>query len=253
MRCITKNATKFNVAPSNEYFNSFWSEVEGNTWENHTFKALDDHLNKNSYIIDVGAWIGPITLYAASVGCKVYAFEPDPVAHAELKNNLSVNQLLVPKVDLHQMCISDSNGLVSFGNVKARWGNSGSSMLSGSGFVTDLDCDQRGNWQVQTQVEAITLDTFFANKHINKCDFVKIDIEGGEIKVMPSLINIIEKYMPVLYLSMHAPHFTNFNDDIEKITKTISAYPNIRDSTGKKLSLNDIKTKYDFYDIVCTK
>ena len=35
--------------------------------------------------IDIGAWIGPYTLIAASMGMKVYAFEPDKVAFQELK------------------------------------------------------------------------------------------------------------------------------------------------------------------------
>ena len=41
--------------------------------------------------IDIGAWIGPYTLIAASMGMKVYAFEPDKVAFQELKKNIELN------------------------------------------------------------------------------------------------------------------------------------------------------------------
>ena len=74
----------------------------------------------------------------------------------------------------------------------------------------------------------------------------QMDIEGGEIIVLPTMKKYLESEKPILYLSMH-PHF--FNDpknDTEKIIEILSIYKNIYTDKGKKIELNDLLSKKRF-------
>ena len=72
---------KFLVAPTN--YQNFWNNFSN--WEQNDLDFLSQIGEENKIFIDIGAWIGPYTLVAASMGMKVYAFEPDKVAFQELK------------------------------------------------------------------------------------------------------------------------------------------------------------------------
>lgn len=246
---VNKNGIEFNVDPSSNEFRNFWLQVMSG-WENETFKNIKENLKHGDVFFDVGAWIGPITLFASKIAKDVYSFEPDETAFNELTINLYDNRDILDDVHAYRKCINDVDGEVDFGNAK-RWGNSGSSMLTGQGFRVDRDCDPNGNWKVSTKVEGITLESFFKEKNIEKCDFIKMDIEGGETKVIPSLKNIFETYKPVLYLSMHTSFFGNFNEDIQGIIDTLKVFPITRLSSGVDISLETLKNKTGFYDILC--
>ena len=55
----------------------FWNGLDG--WEKETFDVLDKYIGKDSVVLDVGAWMGIISLYASKLGGNAFAFEPDDV------------------------------------------------------------------------------------------------------------------------------------------------------------------------------
>lgn len=57
-------------------------------WEPGTFHILDLFKNDKGILIDIGAWIGPITLYSASLFNKIVSIEADPVAIEALTANI---------------------------------------------------------------------------------------------------------------------------------------------------------------------
>ena len=52
---------------------TFWDRVEAGTWEPGTLAALAPHLGPETTFLDLGAWVGPLTLLAASRGARVLA------------------------------------------------------------------------------------------------------------------------------------------------------------------------------------
>ena len=86
-------------------------------WEVHTHKILEKFLDSNHSFIDIGAFIGPTTLYGAFIAKKVYAIEPDPIAFNELKKNVLLNHVLKEKIELHQICIHICSDQVKFGSM----------------------------------------------------------------------------------------------------------------------------------------
>ena len=71
----------------------FWEKVNKKIWEPETIQLYNKLLNKNSTYVDIGAWIGPTTLYASKLCKMAYAFEPDPVAYKYLIENIHLNKL----------------------------------------------------------------------------------------------------------------------------------------------------------------
>jgi len=47
------------------------------------------YLSSRGPVVDIGAWIGPVTLWALELEAKVIAIEPDPVALEELKKQVA--------------------------------------------------------------------------------------------------------------------------------------------------------------------
>ncbi|MCE7991001.1 MAG: FkbM family methyltransferase [Roseivirga sp.] len=171
----------------------YWQAVADGSWEPNTFKILNRFI-KNDSFLDIGAWIGSVSLYAAFTAKNVYSFEPDPIAVRELKENLSLNPVLKKKIDLVEKAVTaDGENL----NIYCRnnFGDSASSMLSRS-------------WDkgAQVEVEALLLEDFIKEKDIQDIGLIKVDIEGGEFSVIPAIQNVLKTYQPTLYLSFHFPY-----------------------------------------------
>ena len=79
--------------------NSFWKSFKANNWESVNFEIYKYFFKKNTNYYDVGAWIGPTILTAASLfPNKIYGFEPDLKAYKELNNNILLNKKNLKKL-----------------------------------------------------------------------------------------------------------------------------------------------------------
>lgn len=234
---VERYGKSFFVSGNPEYF-FFW---KNKSWERNTHKIFDKFLDSNHSYIDIGAWIGPTVLYGAQMAKKVYAIEPDPIAFKELEKNVSLNPELKEKIKLHEKCINSRSGKVKFGTM-SKGGDTLSSLLF---------ADSKTSWIV----DGITFDEFINGNKIKDCNFIKIDIEGGEAIVLPSMKNYLKRNKPVLYLSMHPPFFNNPEEGTRKIIDVLKIYKNSYTDEGEKIELNDLLSKKKlkkFYGIVAT-
>ena len=88
VRSVTVGGRTFNVVAGRH--DNFWDTCEAG-WEATTFEVLTSQPGPASTFVDVGAWIGPMTLVAAACGARVVAYEPDPTAADELAENIAAN------------------------------------------------------------------------------------------------------------------------------------------------------------------
>lgn len=169
----------------------FWLSASRGEWEPETFRILQAFLDTRSAYIDVGAWIGPTSLFAASYAERVVAFEPDPTAYSHLARNLELNPNLAAKVQVVRAALSTENSTLP---LYSRWefGDSGSSLLS--------RIKARGT---AIEVTTQTLQDTLAQCGVERVDFIKMDIEGGEFDVIPAIVPFLKQQLPVLYLSFH--------------------------------------------------
>jgi len=216
---IRLNGKEFIVSGNLEYI-LFWNI----NYEKNTYKIFDRFLDKNHSYIDIGAFIGAFVLYAAYLSKEVYGVEPDPIAFNELKKNVSLNQMLKEKIRLFQQCINHETGKVKMGNL-GKGGDSTSSLHYS---------DSKNSWIV----DGITFEEFIKENNVKDYNFVKMDIEGGEIIILPTMKDFLKKEKPTLYLSMHPIFFKDPESDTKKIMEILSIYKNIYTDDGKKIDLN---------------
>lgn len=151
---------------------------------NEIFEPLETELVKNEIkrgdvALDIGANIGYYTLiFAKLVGeeGKVFAFEPDPNNFALLKKNVEINRY--KNVILVQKAVSNKTEKIRL-YLSAR-------------SVGDHRIYNSYDGRESIEIEAITLDDYFANYNGN-IDFIKMDIQGAEGGALQGSSNLIKK------------------------------------------------------------
>jgi len=177
---------------------SFWDLFCDGRWEAATLKVIDDNLPEGGLLFDIGAWIGPMTLWAAkNRGARVIALEPDPEAYRQLQTNVKENGL-EDKVTCLNLAVSPDGEPADLG-MKVP-GDSCSSLT------------QIG--KINIKIETITLLQLI-NEH-GKPDLIKMDIEGGESLLLNNPDESI--YSIPIIISLH-PQWYAPNTKIEETLK----------------------------------
>ncbi len=135
-------------------------------------------------VLDIGANIGPHTLYfSKAVGQKgiVLAFEPQRIIFQTLCANMALNSVL--NVQCFNSAVGEIPGLITVPildyNVDSNFGG------------LNLGTSESGE-----QVPVIPIDSL----NLPRCNFLKIDVEGMEIKVLDGARDTIQKHKPLLYV-----------------------------------------------------
>lgn len=170
----------------------FWDLFALGSWEPGTIDVLERHLGAGTQFIDIGSWIGPLSLFAAALGSAVLAFEPDPVARQEFEDNIALNPDFISLIIVDPRAVGSQDGKLSMVGGEAGLGDSVSRVVPG-------DAGTVGSTQVQVvDVRTLTHTDAFAN-----CQLMKCDIEGGEYAVIPRLQEYFRRVRPPLLLSLH--------------------------------------------------
>lgn len=214
----------------------FWNHVISNAWEPQTFEVLNRFLSKDRSYVDIGAWVGPTVLFGSQLSKHCYAFEPDPHAFRALQTNLKLNPGIA-NVEAYPMAVGAETGKVRFGT-KSKPGDSMSSLLF----------SKKGSWEV----DSITLRDAFCRFNIRDCNFIKMDIEGGEQLVIPASKGILQELQPTLYLSLHTAWITDKNAFFHTLSDVLSVYKNIYTASGKKIPLSKLSSLPKFSEILAT-
>lgn len=201
---VTVNGDDFRVAVPLPH--PFWSRVSDGSWEPETFKVLEYFLRPDWRFVDVGAWVGATSLFAAKKCGAVEAYECDPVALHRLKNNISANPDTKGKIRLHEHAIGDADGFLRL--YSRALGNSETSIYNRherKGSV--VDCGET----VLTGVRDAR--TVFREQGYAGCDrtLVKIDMEGAEFIILPHLAEVIAESRNVWLISFHEKNINPAN------------------------------------------
>lgn len=199
----TLNGEPFRLDP---YHSKFWRKASAGKWEPETFAVLDKHLSPDSDYLDIGAWIGPTVLYGARRARHVWCFEPDPTAFRHLAWNLDLNDM--QNVSAFGVALSDHFGVARMASVRGEPGDSTSSLLHDGSHGSDA--------------LTIAWDQFEAANDLTQVSLVKMDIEGAEYFVLPTLANWLKKQRPALLLSLHAPLLSD-QDRLERTQELLAS------------------------------
>lgn len=135
-------------------------------------------------VLDIGANIGVFTLFfAKAVGetGMVIAFEPQRLVFQSLCANIALNSL--SNVMCRQQAVAETPGQVTVPILDQ-------SMPNNFGGVS------LGAWEEGETVAVVRIDDLT----LPRCDFMKVDVEGMEAKVLEGARETIRRYQPVLYV-----------------------------------------------------
>jgi len=135
-------------------------------------------------VFDIGAYVGDTALwFSKAVGPqgKGFAFEPEPRNFEKLKANLERNKAI--NVIPLQLALSENDGEMQVTS------SAGSSVVTQTGMGTS--------------VKVITIDEFVEANKLPRVDFIKMDVEGHELKVLKGAHETIKTFKPCLALSAY--------------------------------------------------
>jgi FkbM family methyltransferase len=171
---------------------AYWQAVAHGRWEPCTFAIFERFIDRQHSYIDLGAYVGVTLLYGCQLARRAYGVEADPIAFAELESNVEANRPLTDNVQVWPICIAPRSGTVAFGNC-GEGGDTASSLLFGN---------RRTHWMVP----ALSFEDFVRRHGIDDCNFIKMDIEGGEYALLPTMLSYLRRQRPTLHLSLHPCH-----------------------------------------------
>lgn len=209
------------------YHIGFWRIVNKRGFEPEYFKLLDKYLTRDSVYCDIGAWIGPTAVYAATLCKQVYAFEPDEIAYSYLLQNMRLNH--IENIEPYNFAIAPKDGEINMASHGGKQGDSMSSMINIEGNKNYF------------KAKAVSWENWLKEQNPGKIDFIKIDIEGGEVEVIPAMIKFLELEKPHLFLSIHGPYIRSV-PRIQTMLELLSFYPFCFDE-----KLIQVKFSNDFF------
>lgn len=168
----------------------FWSVFASSAWEPELDDILTDYLTPESCFVDVGAWVGPVTLIAAGLCQQVCAVEPDPVAFERFNRNVIATAGL-DNVVVDLVAVTAVDGTTSIGRKPAgQWGDSMTSIL---------------NHEETIDVKAVTMKTLFTKFRIERVGILKMDVEGAEADILQQAGPFLAEQRIPLLVSLHQP------------------------------------------------
>jgi len=195
-------------------------------WEPHLFSIFRNYLSSNKSYIDLGAFIGTSVLYGAQLAKHCYAVEPNPLSYEYLVGNIALNDVLRDKVTTYQGCIWNGTGPCKLTAPVKPYG-SASSIRHKTGPAS---------WEV----EAITFRKFLDRFHVTDVNFIKMDIEGAEAMVLPSMRDYLREERPTILVSVHAFNYEDPLKETAAVIDSLSHYRFLYRRDGKLLDVDEV-------------
>ena len=170
------------------------------TYEPEESKLMKQRLQPGDVFFDIGAQAGYHSVYASSlVGPlgRVFAFEPAPANLANIKQHFLMNHLT--NTFVIDAAVSDTNGISYF--------DCADSAVAGHLSAT-------GTLAVRT----ISLDQEIDSGALPDPDYIKIDAEGAELKILEGARKMLERRHPTISLETHQwfPQLSSIRQDCKR-------------------------------------
>ncbi|MDQ6434730.1 FkbM family methyltransferase [Mesorhizobium sp. LHD-90] len=164
-------------------YRKFYAKLSAGQWEPRTLQALSRYLDRDTVMIDIGAWIGVTSFYGAQIAKSVVAVDPDPKCIAILEG-LAAG---CANVTVLQGALSDRPAVMI--HAVDGFGSSETSILDMGGGES-------------AEAKGLRLDEIMAGAAGSPA-FVKIDIEGYEYALAPTLGRLKTYPVRALQLAVH--------------------------------------------------
>lgn len=166
------------------------SKAYSNLSTDKIFHNIICKLDNKSTVLDVGANLGNVSSFILEKkSCKVFSFEPNALCFEILKRRFLDDN----RIRIYNLAISNFSGKSNLFLHQNSKGISDSSYLESSSLKHEKDNVSENNY---FEINVLNIDDLLSR--FEKIDLIKIDIEGGEYDIMPSLIQNRSKIKYVL-------------------------------------------------------
>lgn len=172
--------------------------------------GLGSVVGPGSVCLDVGSaadlYTAVLSELAGASG-RVHSIEPLPFAHLLWAGLLDARR--APNVRHHCLALGAEAGTASMSVPYGRFGLvTGRSYLKGGSGGPDSNDEFAGQVSVSAPVER--LDDFCVREGIGRVDFVKIDVEGAELRVLEGGEKVIGACRPAMLVEIEARHTARY-------------------------------------------
>lgn len=192
-------------------------------FEKDEIEIIRKYVKKDDVVLDIGANIGYHTIVLSDlVGTagKVYSVEPFSKNFQLLKKNISCNSLT--NVFPDKICLGEAKK-----ETRVR-------IYQDYAYNSILNVSRNRSLGISETVKMDTLDNFAAAKRLNRLDFIKMDVEGYEYKILLGAAKVLDRFRPVIlceiFLENIKPMHLKVADVIKKFLKykykAFGIYPN---------------------------
>lgn len=154
------------------------------------YNWMSKSLAEDATCLDVGANLGLMAIAMAHYCPRgtIYAFEPSPISLANLRENISRNN--ITNIHVVDMAVGSVSGIVHFWLPQ----NTG-------GCVIMREAPTGGN---HAPVRMESLDTWWSEQGKPHVDFIKIDVEGHETEVLRGAANLLTSCTPQSFVEFNS-------------------------------------------------
>jgi FkbM family methyltransferase len=174
-------------------------------YEPETVAMIEGSLRAGSVFLDIGAHVGQYSVIAArkvGLGGAVHAFEPD----SDTFRLLSKNVAAMANVHANQIALSDRDGTATFYLADT-------THIGFNSLRKPHECATERTCSVTVQ----TLDRYLAEHGISHVDFIKMDVEGGELNVLSGATHLLDVSKPAVLLEFNPKALGQFGHTCEDL------------------------------------
>jgi len=196
----------------------------GADYEQKEYDEVIQCISKFDVALDIGAHVGIWSRRLAEKFKTVVAFEPVP-SHIEcwkknMENFIKENSDWGNYTTLHKIALGHENGTSTMRVPNTT--NTGMASLVHEPKQKTGDRWVQPEWEnfPKIQVKTKTLDSY----NFNQLDFIKMDVEWFELKVLQGAENTIRKHKPIMYIEMSDSEAYTYIKDLDLGYRSLYAH-----------------------------
>ena len=200
-------------------------------------RLMGEAVRAGSTVVDVGANFGWHAIHLAKrVGDsgKVLAFEPIPATYAELTENVALNSC--KNLKAFSFALGNETSTISMYLPKTDLGAGAASQF--------LDTGDR------VEVSMFRLDDVLEREGVEHVDFIKADIEGGELNFLRGAERLIARCHPIIFVEIVDIHCHRFGSTPQDLIQMLTGHGyrgNYIDEDGSLVAIDAVRPQNGNY------
>lgn len=191
---------RFNKICDSHFPNGYedWIQDSIENTVNMVVNEIKERINIDNLIIfDIGSLNGieSVKFTEKLPNCKVYNFEPNPFSYQTVLKSCEN----IENISKYNLAIGDYNGKSDFYIMHHNMG--------GSSILSPTILDKLGNYCTPYTVDISRLDTWCENNKINKIDFIWMDVQGAELKILSGAGDLLKNVSAIYTESSLIPYY----------------------------------------------